>query len=115
MASTQPAEQVGFIAQATEASPVAVDIMRDAFESTREVVNPADIATFHSVGLRDVIRSARALEERMAERQELRDMARLQEFFEGVQRFEAAEGTGVLCRAISMPILSWLWVSCTSD
>jgi hypothetical protein len=97
------------MAQATEASPGAAAIMQGAFDSIREVVTADDAAAFHSVSLRDVTRSARALEERMAQQKQLRNMARLQNFFDGVERFEAAEGVGVLSRATQ--ILSWLWVS----
>ena len=80
--------------------------MQDAFNQLKSSVTVEDAGVFHSTKLQDVRDAARELEHNLAERQELRNLRRLEPLFDKFDGFSKA--AQFLCQ--ETPYLSWLWV-----
>jgi len=86
--------------------PQAELIFKDAFEKLQLKVSPDDARNFHSTTLKDVCKAARDIEQQLGARQSLRNMRRLQPFFDWLERYSRV--VEVLCNGT--PYLSWIWV-----
>jgi len=81
--------------------------MKEAFERLQLKVSPKDAREFQCTTLQDVYTAARKIERELAARQCLRNMRRLNPFFDGLERYSKA--IEVLCNGT--PYLPWIWVS----
>ncbi|KAI9791132.1 MAG: hypothetical protein M1816_004363 [Peltula sp. TS41687] len=87
-------------------SPQAQTSIQTAFGRLRSSVSPDDARNFQSTTLEDVRAAAREIERQLAARQCLRNMRRIQPFFEGLERY--SKSIEVLCNGT--PYLPWIWV-----
>ena len=78
-----------------------------AFERFSTTVTPEDHREFSSIDLKDVRDAALQIESRLAARQALRNMQRLQPFLQGLEHY--SKSIEVLCNGT--PYLPWIWAS----
>jgi hypothetical protein len=97
-----------FLAMATNASPSpqARIIFEDAFKRFEQTVHFDDKREFQLTTLQDVRDAARQIERDLGDRGCLRNMRRLQPFFDGLDRYSTI--IDVLCNGT--PYLPYIWV-----
>jgi hypothetical protein len=78
----------------------------DAFEKLERAVTTDDAREFHSTTLRDVRDAAKDIETELRARGMVRNMARLEPFFAGLDRYSKV--VEILCNGT--PYLPWIWV-----
>ena len=88
-------------------SPQARVQFQQAFNRFEKTISFDDRRDFQSTTLKDVREAARAIEKELGNKGSLRNMRRLQPFFEGLERYSKI--VEVLCNGT--PYLSFVWVS----
>jgi hypothetical protein len=86
--------------------PQARISINEAFERLRQSVSKDDERLFNSTTLEDVYSTARDVETQLAARSELRNMRRLQPFFDWLLQY--SKEMEILCNGT--PYLPWIWV-----
>ena len=84
----------------------AQSTIRQAFDNFEKLVTADDARMFESTTIEDVRAAALRIEDQLASRQSLRNMKRLEPFFQGLHRY--AKVMDVLCNGT--PYLPWIWV-----
>ena len=80
--------------------------IHEAFERLQKSVSTDDERSFSSTTLEDVYTTARDVERQLAARGELRNMRRLQPFFDWLLQY--SKEMEILCNGT--PYLPWIWV-----
>jgi hypothetical protein len=86
-------------------SPLALRIVREAFEDLERTVTPLDAREFENTTLQNVQKAALEIENCLAARQSLRNMRRLMPLFTGLEHY--SKTIEVLCNGT--PFLPWIW------
>lgn len=85
----------------------ALASIQTAFETFQRTVTKDDARQFQSTELKDVWAAAKIVENRLAAKQQSRNLRKIRPFLDGLEHYSKA--VEVLCNGT--PFLPWIWVS----